>query len=167
MKWAVIGSGPTGHTVNIDDLAGQQVIAVDSAVDFAPRWDYYLQAGTERINSKGERSVRRTGKVRLWVKGPHVLEVLDARRQRDWPNPPTEWVKGTYLPWSDPIGPAAISYAVNHGADEVDVWGFEGDPSWPRRTKRMNTARLRAIIAGAGIPIVLHGDLIYSMSGKP
>lgn len=163
MKWAVVGSGPTGHTENNGAvtavaLMDRTVIAVDTAGERVC-WDYWLRSKSV----KAVRKEKHLTVVRSWDHVDYVGEILDCRKEWDWTKFPLKWAKGTYLPWNDPIGPHAIMYAVNHGATEIEVWGFEGARSWMTKHAEANTKRLQLVIDSADIPIVFHGKLKYDL----
>jgi len=85
------------------------------------------------------------------------------------------WRLGRYTPPWDPVGACAIQYAVNNGADFIEVWGYEGWSDLKMGSGRDKIratiseryyATLQAVITACpGVLFKFNGDLRYDLTG--
>lgn len=138
-KWSVVASGPSGLDVPDCALLHSKVIVVNSAINRVnwDRVDYYLFRHPSVNDNKDLTPLLEKGiwliSVPAWIEAPDwrsAVEFIDCRDEfiKERGAKEITWKRGTYSPFTDPIGPQALQYAVNHGAEEVHCWGLEGGP---------------------------------------
>ncbi len=185
-KWTVIGSGPSGHLLDMPDVRGRKVIAVNMAALHIPaEWiDYYLMREMwthERIWSLYGSGVKM---VSLRAVPREIKDLFDKQGWPAWardiqflkavPLSDKGWERGTYSSFRDPIGPQAVQLAVNKGASHVALWGMEGgfvEADGSIKDAQVASAEyqreiLQAVVTACpDVTFEMHGKLLYSLEG--
>jgi len=149
MLWTVIGSGPSGHGVNLNryealygkvEVENTPVITANTAIGRTPLGvvDYALFQDAPVVIAHSrptifdeclERGVQlvscRTAVIKMG--GPPAWWAAEVEMLPD-PVMIDDWQSGQYTNPCDPVGGIAVQYALAHGATTVEIWGFEGMP---------------------------------------
>jgi len=146
-QWHVIGSGPSGHGIDREQLSVGWIVCVNTAVlripldliDFhlfrtARRWQKFPELVAHDVTLVTFRHTEAEGwppnrrpddKPPAWAAGVEILDV-DPDQHPTPEAPVATWKRGTYSPFRDPVGPQAVQFCVNNGADLVHLRGLEG-----------------------------------------
>lgn len=165
-NWLVVGSGPSGRDLDPKMFANQTVVAVNTAAERIgeDNWSYWVRIVNPRHGGR-KLEVRCPGGVEVQIhsefKSDHKIE---------------PFVQGSYTPWCDPIGAAAVQWACNHGASDVRVYGFEGiidrkttvlGAADPFGHYSMQRDRVQSCISAyPEVGFVFYGRMCYELTGN-
>ena len=168
--WLIVGSGPSSTSLSPRRL-GCRVVAVSTAIEKVPDCDVWVFKDRHTPRDYGDRirKVLDDGREVVTSMTIHWL-VQDSRVFFVDTDPTTTYVRGRYC-GSKLSGPMAICWAINHGAKEIDIVGFEGKLEYQDGILGgafVEQARILRSIAVqcSDITFRYHGELTWSISGS-
>ena len=176
--WLIVGSSPSAARFDDVRTPAHRVVAVSHAIRQVPDCDVFVFKDKGSVRDHG-------GLIAAMIADDRPVVTTTDMQLRYTPKPPPPWwddmtfidvnptttfVRGEYAA-SKLSGPLALYWAINHGATEIDVVGFEGLVELQRGIRGgayVEQARvLCAAAAGcADVTFRYYGELTWDIDGE-